>query len=76
MHCQILRGSYHHTWHVPKDFGAVVLRKRELLPPYDLEEEVALEVFRLAPQRVTRIALLDTGYQPRPLRRRHSSYSQ
>jgi len=36
------------------------------LAGHSMGGRVALEVFRLAPQRVVRIALFNTGYQPRP----------
>lgn len=36
------------------------------LAGHSMGGRVALEVFRLAPDRVARIALLNTGYQPRP----------
>lgn len=36
------------------------------LAGHSMGGRVALEVFRLAPDRVDRIALLNTGYQPRP----------
>jgi len=36
------------------------------LAGHSMGGRVALEVFRLAPQRVIRIALFNTGYQPRP----------
>jgi pimeloyl-ACP methyl ester carboxylesterase len=36
------------------------------LAGHSMGGRVALEVFRLAPQRVARIALFDTGYLPRP----------
>lgn len=40
--------------------------ERFALLGHSMGGRVALEVMRAAPQRVARIALLDTGYQPRP----------
>ncbi|MDD2925405.1 alpha/beta fold hydrolase [Rhodoferax sp.] len=40
--------------------------ERFALAGHSMGGRVALEVVRLAPQRVTRLALLDTGYLPRP----------
>jgi pimeloyl-ACP methyl ester carboxylesterase len=39
---------------------------RFALAGHSLGGRIALEVVRLAPQRVSRLALLDTGWQPRP----------
>ncbi len=64
--CQIM--AYGHADSIDA-MARAVLRQAPVkfaLAGHSMGGRVALEVMRLAPQRVTRIALFDTGYQARP----------
>lgn len=45
-----LAEHYRMLYHIPKDFGAVVIRERELIAPFDPERGLASEVLRLKQQ--------------------------
>lgn len=47
---ETIADSYYMTYRVPKGFGAVVFSEEQLYPPYDIEEELVLEILRIKVQ--------------------------
>ena len=45
-----LRRVYVSKYNIPKGFGGIVLRERDLKPPYDPEKELVPEIYRLLEQ--------------------------
>lgn len=45
-----LADSYQEKYNVPKGFGAILLAKEQLFPPYNYDEELILEIFRIKKQ--------------------------
>lgn len=45
-----LADSYQKKYDVPKGFGAILLAKEQLYPPYKYDEELILEIYRIKKQ--------------------------
>ena len=45
-----LADSYQEKYNVPKGVGAILLAKEQLYPPYNYDEELILEIFRIKKQ--------------------------
>ena len=61
-----LRDDFRQTCAIPKGLGAVIIRERELWPPYDPEQELVPEILRLKQQGVVIRGGLDLASIPEP----------
>ena len=61
---------------IPKDFGAVVIKEQELIPPYDPTLELVPEILRLKHQGVIVEGTYDLRNIPEPTNEDFKSYAQ